>query len=271
MPYLISRRLDGSTARRLDGSTARRLDGSAARRLGRYGDYAIASLMKFIPVYEGGCLVSEKRSLADLEMRNGGMIFQLRSALNVIELACQYGRLPWLGKAREFKDWLWSIVKSYQSRDKEADAANEGTDEFGSRFDIAGLNKTLSLMSLLITKGVSYSKSCELRRANYRILLEAFSNIPGGRPLYPGLPDGVVPYVFPMIIDDPDGVFAELKGRGVPIIRFGEYLWEGVNESICSVAADYSRRVFQFPCHQSLTSQELDWMIDTVSMLISRK
>ena len=54
------------------------------------------------------------------------------------------------------------------------------------------------------------------------------------------------------------------KKDGVPIVRFAEYLWQGVDASVCSASVDLSRHVLQFPCHQELQEQELDWMIDKI-------
>ncbi|NJN14489.1 MAG: hypothetical protein HC813_02335 [Planctomycetes bacterium] len=64
-----------------------------------------------------------------------------------------------------------------------------------------------------------------------------------------------------MLFDEPERRFAPLKRLGVPIVRFGEFLWPGVDAGTCPVAADYSRRLFQFPCHQELRPDELDWLI----------
>jgi hypothetical protein len=43
--------------------------------VGSYGDYAIASNMKFYPIYEGGALVSARHSLAPVALRSGGAGF----------------------------------------------------------------------------------------------------------------------------------------------------------------------------------------------------
>jgi dTDP-4-amino-4,6-dideoxygalactose transaminase len=66
--------------------------------------------------------------------------------------------------------------------------------------------------------------------------------------------------VFPLLVED-EGVFPVLKRRGVPIVRFGEFLWEGVEDP---VALEYSRKVLQFPCHQEMTRAEIDWIVAEV-------
>ena len=100
-----------------------------------------------------------------------------------------------------------------------------------------------------------------LRRRNYLKLEQALRGIDGCQPLFAQLPERVYPWVFPLLTDEPAQVFDYLKLRGVPIIRFGEYLWDGIDAEVCFHSVDLSRRVMSFSCHQELTDQELDWMI----------
>ena len=83
-------------------------------------------------------------------------------------------------------------------------------------------------------------------------------------PLYPALPPAVVPHVFPLVVDEPEQVCEVLKRQGVPIIRFGEFLWPSMPRTRCPVSMDLSRRVLQFPCHQELAPDELEWMIERI-------
>jgi len=112
-----------------------------------------------------------------------------------------------------------------------------------------------------LTKRVSQTRIATRRRENYITLLEALTGLPGCYPLFARLPDGVIPYVFPLIVEEPEKFFKPLKNLGIPMIRFGEFLWQSVEANICPVSTSLSRQVFQFPCHQELTPEELDWMI----------
>jgi hypothetical protein len=77
------------------------------------------------------------------------------------------------------------------------------------------------------------------------------------------LPDEVVPYVFPLLVDNPDRSFLRLKMRGVPLFR-----WEDVDESACSTSAHYSRHLYQLPCHQELSAADLEWLIAEVKLAL---
>ena len=233
------------------------------RPVGSYGDYAIASSMKFYPIYEGGMLLSARHSLAPVALHSGGIGFEAKATLNAFEDSFQYGRLGlvkallWLPLAS--KDLLWRSIKARKITTTQSMVP--GSSEGGFSFDPAWIDKRSSLFSRWMLKLVSRSRMGALRRQNYLTLAAALAGLPGCRPLFASLPEGVFPWVFPLITDHPQTVFHTLKSQGVPIIRFGEYLWPGVDATVCFNSVELSRCVMSFSCHQELRGKELDWMI----------
>jgi perosamine synthetase len=234
--------------------------------VGSYGDYAIASSMKFFPIYEGGLLVSARHSLEPVVLRSAGKGFEAKAALNALEDSFTYRRLGlvkallWLPLAT--KDFLWGSIKKVKPAG--AQSMVPGSSEGGFSFDPAWLDKRSSIFSRWMLKLVSRPRMGELRRKNYLKMAAALAGLPGCRPLFASLPEGVYPWVFPLLTDNPQPAFNTLKSRGVPIIRFGEYLWPGVDATVCANSVDLSKRVMSFSCHQELRDHELDWMIDQI-------
>lgn len=235
--------------------------------VGSYGDYAIASSMKFFPIYEGGLLVSARHSLAPVALRSGGAGFEAKAALNALEDSFEYGRLGlvkallWLPLAT--KDYLWGSIKKHKPSGTPSSMA-PGSSEGGFSFDPNWLDKRSSIFSRAMLKLVSLPRMGALRRKNYLKIAAALDGLPGCRPLFASLPEGVYPWVFPLLTENPQPVFNALKSQGVPIIRFGEYLWPGVDASVCADSVDLSKRVMSFSCHQELREEELDWMIANI-------
>jgi perosamine synthetase len=242
----------------------------AGKPLGSHGDYAIASSMKFFPVCDGGCLVSSRHSLERVHLRSAGLKFEMKMLFNALEKAFAYDRMKVLSTIMAFpirlKNRLWNNFKNQRPAGVTALAPRASEGAFG--FEETWLDKRCSIASRGIIHSVSATRLWTERRENYRRLQAAFALLPGCKPLYESLPDTVCPWVFPLLVAEPETVFSRLKFAGVPIVRFGEFLWDGVDETICATSVDLSRRVLQFPCHQSLTSPELDWMIDTVRTII---
>ena len=237
------------------------------RPLGSFGDYAIASTMKFFPASEGGCLVSSHHPITSLQLESAGVAFEVKAALDALERGFEYGRMGLLHKIMYLpiclKNLIWGFVKKRAQSEKN-DPEPDFSEEFSEEEFEMWLNKASSTFSQYLIRKMSQTRIAVSRRKNYTILLEALSDLPGCRPLFDKLPEGVIPYVFPLFVEEPEKFFKPLKNHGIPVIRFGEFLWQGMDMETCSVSTSLSKRVFQFPCHQELTVAELDWMIKEI-------
>ncbi|MDL2354137.1 MAG: DegT/DnrJ/EryC1/StrS family aminotransferase [Pseudomonadota bacterium] len=103
----------------------------------------------------------------------------------------------------------------------------------------------------------------ERRRANYRRWLAAVAALSGARALYPVMPADCAPYMFPLYLERPDPDFFLLKKMGLPIFR-----WDEMAVSECAVAADYRLRLLHLPCHQTLSEQQMQWMISVLGEVL---
>lgn len=237
---------------------------------GSYGDYAIASCTKFFPVYDGGCLVSARHRLDTSALTSGGAGFELKSVLNTMEKGFSYDRMKairWIAALpMGIKNVIWRVVKRHASSG--AVPLGPGSADGGAGFEPEWIGRRSSFMTRLIVRGASRTTIATKRRSNYRTLEQALFSLPGCRTLFASLPDEVVPYVLPVLVDAPEIVFPALKRAGVPVVRFAEFLWDGVDDQVCPVTADLSRRLMQFPCHQELESAELQWMIAKIKEVL---
>jgi len=240
----------------------------AGRPLGAFGDFSIASAMKFFPVSDGGCLVFPDGSVPERQLRSGGLGFEIKSIVNNVERAVRYGRfslLKWpLSLLIACKDRAWSAIKK---RSADVDhAKNDGHESLGPNssyggfgFDHHWVNVRISWFSRLLIRYLPRARNVEKRRSHYLKLLASLSGFANAKPLFNKLSDGVVPYVFPLVVTPVDEVFRELKTAGVPILR-----WEDIDQSVCDVSSRYSRELLQFPCHQDVSDEELTWMIERI-------
>ena len=109
----------------------------------------------------------------------------------------------------------------------------------------------------------------QLRRSHYARLEAAVRDLPGVRPLHPRLPDGACPWVFPLLVDDPEPLFARLQALGVPLTRFGTPPWQGVDAATCANSAMLAHHVLALPCHQELTESEIAWLATTLRTAVT--
>ncbi|WP_229507806.1 hypothetical protein [Massilia sp. Dwa41.01b] len=127
-------------------------------------------------------------------------------------------------------------------------------------FDPRWLDKRSSLFARAMLRLASPTRIRALRRRHYAQLDDAVRGLPGVRPLHPRLPEGACPWVFPLLVDDPEALFARLKALGVPLTRFGQPQWAGVDATTCANSAMLARPVLALPCHQELRPGEIDWL-----------
>ncbi len=234
--------------------------------IGFFGDYAIGSAWKFFPVSEGACVVSSRHDLSGLVLQEGGWFFEAKSLFNTLEYALEYDRLGRLNTLVRgmmgLKNRVWNMRATHPpSGGTSGQSATETPGGF-TGFEGRRVFQKNSRWSQWVMSRTSVPRLVGHRRANYLRLSERLGKVAGCRPLFSQLPEGVAPQVFPLVMEEPEVVFPKLKQAGVPVIRFGEYLWGGMTRGLCAVSENYSRRVFQLPCHQDLTQVELDWMSD---------
>lgn len=229
--------------------------------VGASGDYAIASSMKFFPMYDGGVLASRRHALDDIALRRPSLTVDVKSLVNTLERAIGYRRLGWagwcLGKIMAAKSFLWQRLKSSARLDSSGPSSSEGA--YG--LDENWIHVATTRISKHVLRHSDAERIAYYRRRNYQILDAALRQMPGVRPLFPKLPEHCVPLVYPLYFEHPERHFRALKELGVPIWRFGEFLDPSVGTYDFPDSTDLSQHVFQFPCHQELLNCELDWMI----------
>lgn len=232
----------------------------AGTPVGSTGDYAIGSSMKFYPVFEGGCLVSHRHRL-DIPLRSAGAGFEAKATLAALEMAFAHGRLPALRLALSLplrlKGALWNALKSRRPAGATAPALAPDSSDSSFNFDPRWLEKRSSLFSRLAVRLASRARIVALRRRHYLQLQQALDGLPGCRPLYPALPEGACPWIFPLLVDQADAVAASLQAAGVPMVRFGASLWPGVDAATCANSVALGRHLIGLPCHQELRPSEL--------------
>ena len=239
--------------------------------VGSSGDYAIGSSMKFFPIYEGGCLVSARHAFKTVHLRPAGTGFEAKAALAALEASFAYGRLPvlraLLSLPLRLKSALWGALKARRAGAAGGAAGSAlapDSSDSSFNFDPRWTDKRSSLFSRLTQRTVSHARIVALRRRNYLALQAALGNLPGCRPLFIKLPDGACPWVFPLLVDQPEAVFARLQAAGVPMVRFGASLWPGVDAGVCANSVALGRQLIALPCHQELREAERGWMIAAV-------
>lgn len=245
-------------------------DGQA---VGTWGDYAIASLTKFFPVMEGGCLASARHQLRGGPVRARSLGNELKNVGDVLETAVRFRRLPGVNAGLAS---LFALKEAFQHRDggvaellpdnsaKVPDILREGLADFEG--DSLVWAKPNCGTRWLCTH-TNRERIIAFRRRNYQRLIQQLSDTPGARPLFPVLSEGCAPYVFPLIVEDPDRYYQRFRASGVPVFRW-DWRWPDTPEEEGDAGAQWARQVFQIGCHQDLGLDDIDSIVNTIKALL---
>ncbi|MEZ5525864.1 MAG: DegT/DnrJ/EryC1/StrS family aminotransferase [Pseudomonadales bacterium] len=191
-----------------------------------HGDFAVTSLKKFYPVTGGGELFIANPDWVEKMNRS---VRQLRqSPANLLAQKIKARLLPRASQSdfRYFSPVASHAVVSASDRNR--------------------LNH------------YDHRQSAQRRRDHYQRLLEQLQGLGFARPLFAELQEGVVPYVFPLLLKD-EGLFSLIRKKGIPLYR-----WEEVMATHCPVSMQYRRLLVQLPCHQDLTTEDIDFIVQAM-------
>jgi dTDP-4-amino-4,6-dideoxygalactose transaminase len=223
------------------------------RSVGSFGSYSVASARKFFPTMDGGILIRNGQNQGEApRLRCQGIDAEFRAAgKSILGLLAGYSR-----SKRVLDNGNVSLRSSRPVNNELTEEYDSGLKWFKpEQSDSAGLR-----VSQWLVRTAAHGWISARRRDNYRRWLDAVRTIPGCLPLFPELPDNVVPYVFPLVIRRlPEQVFHALKSLAVPLWR-----WEDMAVTDCAISNNYRYSLLQLPCHQGLSTAQLHWLIDKV-------
>lgn len=232
---------------------------SGARPVGQWGDLAIASLTKFLPVPEGGCLLRNQGGVAPPNLRVPGVKHQVKSAFDIVHTSVNFGRLALLAPLIRAASGVRKLFKPAAAAPVPA-VAPDAPPADGFSIDVARSHLALPWVCVWMAGHAHRQRIVERRRANYQFFAQALADVPGMRPLLPDLPAQCAPYVFPMWLDDPDPGYAELRRFDYPVSRW-DWLWPTTPPIAGDHGKLWSHHVLQLACHQDLTGVELQRMV----------
>ncbi len=238
--------------------------------IGATGDFVTASLTKFFPVEEGGCIASTRRAIPDHLLRPRDRAASVRKLFDTVETAAKYGRFrpltPLLRWAFAAKDRLRGRRTSHTDAEMQPGshiAASTATPVL----DVDLAQQRPAPVVRWIERHADRARIVDGRRRNYLLLAELLGTVRGGRAVTPDLPEGAVPYVFPFWVDHPERCYQPIRRSGVPVFCW-DVLWPGVPTIPGDVGLTWSPHVLQIGCHQDLREEDIHAIADRVRTLV---
>ena len=236
---------------------AHSLYGDAGERcVGAWGDFATASLSKFLPVPEAGLLASATRALAPSELARQGLRAQIKGFVDVLDVATSHQRLPGLnrliGGVFRVRENLRSKIQVSQPNE----AGVTSTADFMNGCNMQRSHRAPLWASMIIANALPRSRVVMRRLENYQIFASSLQNSNGAVALVPTISDRAAPYVFPLWVNDADRVYHTLRAQGYPVFRW-DRIWPGTPRMDGDVGPLWSQHVLQLLCHQDLCADDI--------------
>lgn len=225
---------------------------------GESGDYATTSPHKLAPGAPGGLLISRSAS------RRAGQANSLgeegRALLRNVRLALATRPKPPTPAQQAILLARLSDVGAVCGKDELHDAPPVPS----PMYRLQDEDRRGFFWSRWTFRHAAADAIAQRRRQRYMEWLSGLRGIPHCQPLFPDLPDTVVPAFFPLLIDHPAPHFFQLKHLAMPIWR-----WDELAENPCPVAQDYRLRLLHLPCHQGLGEADMAWMLNTLGAVLA--
>jgi perosamine synthetase len=238
--------------------------------VGSWGDYAIASLTKFVPATNGGCLLSWRNPLHTLALEPRSAVEELRSVANAIEMGVAHRRLAGMNTLLSLAFALAGVGRGTRRAGNPPDNSRAGITKWLADY-LAGAPawRPPAAWSVWTAQVARRDRIVSLRRRNYHQLAMRLSNIPGIRVPWPTLPDSAAPYVFPLWVDVPEPSYQLVRSAGVPVYRWDE-TWPTAPRIPGDRGHVWATHVFQLGCHQDLCSADLERIAGALEDIFAR-
>ena len=237
------------------------------RPVGAWGDYATASLSKFLPVPEAGLLGSAHFALMPMALKPPRAKLQVKGCVDVLEFAARHRRLaglrPLLSIAFALKNYRSSglALREVDTTNLRAELPVE--EAMMRHCDMARVGDAPLWASMALNGALPRQRILVRRRENFAQYLQAFSNVEGARPLFDSATPHAAPYVFPLWVDDVDRVYRAIVALELPVFRW-DRIWPGTPSFPGDAGPLWSRHVLQLLCHQDLRPEDITRTVQAI-------
>lgn len=225
--------------------------------VGEWGDFATASLSKFLPLPEAGMLASSTRVINPLLLEKPPLKAQVKGWVDVIELASSNRKF--FGFRFLLKNFFKLKNIKTKSKTKPDNAQTEASNMMRD-CDMARIEQMPLWAAIALKATLPRGRIIALRQKNFAHYHKYFINIAGARPLFPyseKSPSPVAPYVYPLWVNDPDNIYQSLRELKLPVFRW-DRIWHDTPLIPGDVGPLWSHHVLQLLCHQDLDLADID-------------
>lgn len=236
---------------------------SRGRPLGTFGDMAVFSLSKTLPVPDGGALLFNRHGVRPVPAEAGRAPDPL-SVAGRVRFLCEQAvgrRFPSATAVlkKAVLDPLVRVMKravgGWEALPTESDSDPDSVRSLEMRVERAAWR--MSSVGRFILSRLPHEFIRETRKSNFSALSQLLEGREGIAPLIPRLRPGCCPLFFPVLVRDPPALQRYLAGHGVGCKRFWSSSHPAVPLERFPFESRLKRSVLALPVHQDLVAEDL--------------
>jgi dTDP-4-amino-4,6-dideoxygalactose transaminase len=222
------------------------------RPLGTFGDLAIFSPWKSLPLPDGGLL----------RVTRPGLLPKVPAARPPLPKTAARMAYRALGTVEQAIGWSprLALLQRPGLRKSMHEQVSAGPVDL-----LAG-----STIARRLLRSANPAHVVGRRRRHFARLLKVCHNLPWATPIFATLPDGVCPLGLPLVAEDRDRWRDILLRRGVNVRTYWEQLPPAVDPDRYTDAAWLRDRILVLPTHQGLPSDGVEWLARLLPSLSER-
>jgi dTDP-4-amino-4,6-dideoxygalactose transaminase len=238
--------------------------------IGTFGDAAVFSWRKFLPVHDGAELViNRSHQMKKINWAKESPLFTLKVGVNMLD--------KYLVESRQaIPKFTYRAVRAAEAAFRicagryfhESSMMKASTN--GILFDLHSVNWPMSRVSRWTKNHSNIKNIITRRRLNYQILQEELSGLKAVSPLFRELPDGICPWVFPILFRNLTDAHIHLRGRGIPAVTWGGVRHPCIPKGVFRDADFLYDHLVLLPVHQCLSDGDTVGVARAVKALCAR-
>lgn len=237
--------------------------------VGSTGDFSIGSLKKFFPLASGGLLGSATRDLSSNTLAASSIRDEIKAAWDVVDLSARAGKLGLLGPLARAVSGARQRSGRSRGVGSERDQTRMGELDIRlhSLHDPTLEPRQLSRFETALLGRLDFRENVQRRRANYQQMLRPLTGLADATPLVSDIGPASAPYMFPLLLKNPNHAYARMRQEGLPVFRW-DLRWPGVKDDPEDAASVWSAGVVFLACHQSLDAMQVTRLCHAVGKAI---
>ncbi len=236
------------------------------RHLGTFGDFSVFSPRKFFPLIDGGTLLMKENGPVPRKPAGSAPV---REQLGWMKLKLSRHLESRSGRAgRLLKRLILTPIFSLRKKRRRGSPSDSNQDNDMAdlyRFFPNRLNWRMSPVSKRILETANWEAVAARRRANFEYLADHVRESEFVKIVIRTRPDGLCPWMFPVLVADTRGFASHLQSFGIEIGVFWQYCHPAFPTRQFPQETHLKEHLMTLPVHQQLGLSDMETIVKAVN------